>query len=363
MPTVGDVLALIHDAAWRARPAQLAVSEWRHNPTTARAWEVFMRARHGGAFVRSADPTPEPPEQSRWSVRLAYDGPDRYREESAGPQEGVRYLVRDGERWLTWDADWGLVTSESEPEGGPPASSFGFLLDPVELIAVFRLEPPTETTTAGRPALAVQAAPRRGDLGSAVFRVGPGADVVELVFDAETGALLRSEATLAGEPFHRLEVTEIAYGPLADETFALEPPPDHEGTAGKWARPVTLPLHELAATAPFTVLVPARLPDGWRVGTASFLEGRERPRIDATAFVDYVSPEGAYSIGIRERATPDADSGPDVVDSGATVAPRFTVTLVRRGTWIELSGSERQLLLDFASALEPAPTAPPDLAG
>jgi hypothetical protein len=361
--SLGDVLELIHGAAWSASPAQLTVTEWRHNPRSARAWDAFMEARHGAAFVRAGDPTPDVPVESRWSLRLTYDAPDRYREESAGRQAGVRYLVRDGERWLTWDADWGLVTSESEPEGGPPASSFGFLLDPVELTAAFRFEPPVDGSVAGRAALTVNATPRSGDLGSAVFRVGPGADVVELAFDAETGALLRSEATIDGEPFHRLEVTEIAYVKAPPETFTLEAPADHDGPPGRWARPVDLPLHDLATTAPFTVLVPARIPDGWRLGTTQLLDGREHPRIETTAFLDYVSPEGAYSVGVRERATEAADAKPEVVDSGPTIAPRYTVTLVQEGTWVELSGAERNLLLDLAGNLVPAPMQPPQLTG
>jgi hypothetical protein len=361
MAALGDLLALVHDAASRACPAQLTVTEWRHGPRSADAWEAFMRARHGSGFVRAADPTPDTLVESRWSVRLSYDGHDRYREESAGRQAGVRYLVRNGARWLTWDSDWGLVSSESEPEGGPPTSSFGFLLDPVGLLAAFRFDQPTVTALAGRPALATRAVPRPGDGSSSIFRVGPGADVVELVFDAETGALLRSEAMLAHEPFHRLEVTEIAYVKAPRETFSLEPPEGHIGPPGPWARPVALPLHDLASRAPFAVLVPRRIPDGWRLGAAQLLDHRDHPPVEATAFLDYGSLEGAYSVGIRERSSETQDAPVDVVDNGPTVGPRFTVTLVRSGTWVELSGNERELLLDLARELVPAPTEPPRL--
>jgi hypothetical protein len=88
MARLGDLLELIHGAAWSASPAQLTATEWRHNPGSARAWDAFMKARHGGAFVRAGDPTPDVPLESRWSLRLAYDAPDRYREESAGRQAG-----------------------------------------------------------------------------------------------------------------------------------------------------------------------------------------------------------------------------------------------------------------------------------
>jgi hypothetical protein len=361
MATLGDVLVLVHNASSRARPARLTVTEWRHGPRSARAWDAYMSARHPTAYVRAVDPSSEAPVESRWTVRLTYDTPERFREESAGRQAGVRYLVRDGDRWLTWDADWGLVTSESEPEGGPPASSFGFLLDPVELTAAYRFGAPIEGTLAGRRTLTVSATARDEGTLSAVIRVGAGADGVELSFDAETGALLRSQATIGGEPFHRIEVTEIAYVAAPAEAFVLEPPAGHHRPPGRWARPVELPLHELATRAPFTVLVPVRVPSGWRVGSAQFLEGREHPHLEPTAFLDYVSPEGAYTIGIRERASEDSDTAPEIVDNGATVAPRFVVSLVQAGTWVEMSGAERELLLAFSRELVPAPAAPPSL--
>ena len=361
MATLGELLELIHDAGHRASPAQLTVVEWHHGPRTSRAWDAYMRARHPTAYARASDPTPDAPDESRWTVRLVYDGPERFREESAGRQLGSRYLVRDGDLWLTWDKDWGVVSSDSEPEDGPPASTLGFMLDPVELVAAFRFGSPSTGSVAGRPALIVRATSRSGNQGSVVFRVGPGADAVELAFDAERGALLRSEATLDGEPFHRLEVTEIAFGAAPADAFAVEPPAGHEGKAGRWARPVAMPLHELASSAPFTVLLPARVPDGWRLGITQLLDGREHPRLETTAFLDYASPDGVYSIGIRERATDGGDAGPDVVDSGPTVSPRFTLTLVREGTWVELSGAERDLLEELARELVPASSRAPGL--
>jgi hypothetical protein len=360
MASLGDLLELIHEATTRARPAQLTVDEWRHNARAGQAWDAFMRARHPKAYVRATDEVPDPPPESRSTVRLVYEGPARYREESAGRQEGVRYIVRNGDRWLTWDKDWGLVSSDSEPEDAPPASSFGFMLDPVELTSSFRFGPPAEGTVAGRPTFTVLATARDGNPGSTLLRVGPGADAVALSFDAETGALLRSEATLGGEPFHRLEVTEITYGPAPTEAFVVEPPAGHHGAAGRWARPVAMPLHELAAAAPFTVLVPARVPEGWRLGVSQLLDGRDHPRLETTAFLDYTSPDGVYAVGVRERSSDAEDSPPDVVDNGPTVSPRFVVSVVRSGTWVELSGAERGLLEELAGGLVPAASQPPD---
>jgi hypothetical protein len=157
-------------------------------------------------------------------------------------------------------------------------------------------------------------------------------------------------------------VTDIEYASSPPETFAVEPPPGHDAPAGPWMRPRRLRLHELAASAPFVVHAPTRVPVDWRLGDAQLLDGRERPPIEATAFLDYTSRNGAYTIAIRQRAAPDdGDGAAETVDRGESVTPRFVVTLVRSGTWVELSGDDRELLLDLADALEPAPTEPPRL--
>ena len=68
--------------------------------------------------------------------------------------------MRDGERWASWDEDWGAVTSESAEDEGARSSSYGFLLDPSPLVAVLRFEPGGPTEVAGRPAVRVTATPR-----------------------------------------------------------------------------------------------------------------------------------------------------------------------------------------------------------
>ena len=77
-------------------------------------------------------------------------------------QAGKRYQVRDGERWVVWDADWGAVTDETEQEGGPPSASYAFLLDPVAIVGAYRLEAAGTVEVAGRAARAVRAVPRTG---------------------------------------------------------------------------------------------------------------------------------------------------------------------------------------------------------
>jgi len=372
--SLGDVLTLLHDAAEQARPARLTLVEWSHGSRAQAAFQRFMTRHLSPTAGVLAVPTSSgsAPDETTSTTSLAFDGPTRYREDGAGAQAGVRYVVRDGDDWVMWDADWGATTSDSR-ESGPPASPYAFLLDPSGILGAFRLELAGATEVAGRPALHVRAfeRPELEGTGAALLRVGAGADVVELAVDAERGALLRSEAFLDGEPFHRFEVTEIEFGPNPAATFELVLP---EGAAGddatRWARPEPLQLHELPAVAPFPVLAPERVPDGWRLITSLFTAGREHPPVEAQVFLGYASADGAYAVSIAERASGapptqerdwERDGDVERADDGEYVNPRHHVRVERGGTAVELSGADPGLLADFARALAPAPTEPPRL--
>jgi hypothetical protein len=374
---LGEILELLHGAAERARPARLTVVEWRHGPRTQEAFQRYTAARHrpgaGSMQVAVAQRPGEPaPDETSWTTSLAFDSETRFREDSAGVQTGKRYLVRDGERWVSWDADWGAMTSDSD-ESGALSSSYAFLLDPVGIVSSFRLEPVGATEIAGRAALAVRATPRPvpESTGVALLQLGPGADVVGLDVDAERGALLRSEAFVDGEPFHRLEVTEIAFGPNPPATFDLDLPAGAETHAG-WPRPRRLQLHELAAAAPFRVFAPERVPDGWRLAASLFTEGRERPPVESHVFLSYASRDGAYMVSVTERAAGgprhewlewEYDGDIERADAGEHVEPRHHVRVEREGTVVELAGADPSLLAELARSLAPAPTEPPSLGG
>ena len=376
MGDLGEILELLHGAGERSRPARLTVVEWRHGPRAATAFDRFMAERHGtgrGAMqvVMTHGEAEPPPDETSWSTSLALERPTRFREESAGVQAGKRVTVRDGDRWVSWDADWGAVTSESAEEQGAPSSTHGFLLDPIGLVGALRLDPAGETEIAGRSARLAHAVPRdQPENGwAARVRVGPGADVVELAVDAERGALLRSEALLDGAPFHRLEVTEIAFGPVPAGTFEPSLPAGVEA-AGGWLRPQRLPLDELARAAPFPVFVPGRVPDGWRLAASLFTPRHERPSVEPQVFLSYASREGAYVVSIEERAAGGTqrewlawrrDGELELADAGEHVEPRPHVRVERTGMVVELAGADPVLLADLARTLVPAPTEPPRL--
>ena len=302
------------------------------------------------------------PDETSWTTTLALESDTRFREEAAGVQAGRRSLVRDGERWASWDSDWGAVTSETEQEGGPPSSTYAFLLDPVGVLSP-SCSSPWAAEVAGRDAWRVRAKARREPEASVLFRLGPGADRLDLAVDAERGALLQSEAFLGDEPFHRLEVAEITFGPSPSRRFDLTLP---EGivASGGWPRPQRLPLHELAAAAPFAVFVPDRVPEGWRLFERLFTAGRERPPVEPEVFLGYVSGEGASEVSVRQRSSSSTraewldwqpgDEGLEVADAGENVEPRHHVRR-RGGTFVRLSGADRMLLISWhaRSSLRP----------
>ena len=375
MTRLGEVLELLHGAGERARPARLTVVEWTHRSRSAAAFDRFMaehHGRHGAAVthVASEGSAPAAPQETSRTTRLALESPTRYREESAGVQAGKRYQVRDGERWVVWDADWGAVTHETEQEGAPPAASYAFLLDPIAIVGAYRLDATGTVEAAGRAAQSVHAVPRTGAEGATtiVFGLGPGADELELAIDAERGALLRADARLRGEPFRRLEVTEIAFGPIHAE--AIEPALPPGVVASGWVRPERLPLHELQRAAPFRVLAPARVPDGWRLVESLFTAARAHPAIEAEVSLVYASPDGAYMVVVGQRAASSTrhdwlewtrDGELALADSGEHAEPRYHVRVERDGTLVELAGSDLTLLRDLARALAPAPAEAPRL--
>jgi hypothetical protein len=332
-----------------------------------------MAERHGGRVgaisMRLAEESAAPDETTR-TTRLAFESPARYREEAAGVQDGTRYVVRDGDRWASWDADWGAVTDETEQEGGPPATTYAFLLDPIALVATYRLEAAGETEVAGRTAHRVRAVSRAAvDGGAAVmFHLGAGAEELDLALDSERGALLRAEASFAGEPFRRLEVTEIAFEPIPAETFLPTLPAG--AVASRWQRPERLALHELRGAATFRVFAPGRVPDGWRLADSLFTAPREHPPVEAEVSLVYASPDGAYGVTVSQRAAGGRqrdwlawtrEGELEVADAGEHVEPRHHVRVEREGTVVELSGPDGALLAELADALVPAPTKPPRL--
>ena len=160
MGALGDLLALVHDATDRARPATLTVVEWTH---AARASEAFAalheRAARDGVFRRAGGRAePSNPTRRRGRRRSPTSAPTvsgRSPPASRRAEGSSSGTVSGGSRGTPRGA---RSRATSSSEGGAPAPAYGFLLDPVGVVGELRLEPLGRGEQAGRPA---RARPRR----------------------------------------------------------------------------------------------------------------------------------------------------------------------------------------------------------
>src|SRR5205823_3977574 len=130
---------------------------------------------------------------------------------------------------------------------------------------------------------------------------GPGADEYAVHVDRETGSLLRVETRREGSPFQVTEIVSIAFDePLPAETFVLEPPEGEvielvevQGTRFR------MPLSEIVDEAGFTVFVPDRVPNDWRLD-AHYSPARKRPPSHAVVILFYRSEDATGSLSVSE---------------------------------------------------------------
>ena len=198
-----------------------------------------------------------------------------------------------------------------------------------------------------------------------------GADRYRLWIDQERGVALRIEASWQGKPFSIREATRVVFDkPLPDELFDYRPPanaPVYTTQDELDVRDVSV--EEVARLAPFTVLIPSRLPTGMTLGVVRYAPGGgfsgAKPSVMLMARDEL--RHGGY-VSIMETATGDAQD--DARDWEATLHRGATymtyddglkpmVTLDLHGTRVQLSGPrELAALLDIAESLEPAPSTP-----
>jgi hypothetical protein len=312
-------------------------------------------------------------ERSLAVSRVWWVKPDRLREEVESLHDGDHTTVRvvNGARW-TFLAGGELHSSEHVPGStSPPSPRLAHVLDPAPLLPIVDLEVVGRATHAGREGIRVVARPREVDdplMGNS--RLPPGADEHELVVDAHVGVLLRMASRIGGEDFAVTEVTDIAFDEeIPDERFVLvpppgvhlaEPPPPLPGPA---TREVTLA--DAARTAPFTVLAPARLPEGWELGSVS--ANVAHPAVVPQVTLTYRLGGGWRGLTVIEAAagsTPLGDVEEEVVEHDGRYLrligePAARVRLERDGTDVRLSGDlPLEDLLGVAASFRPVPRNP-----
>jgi hypothetical protein len=377
MTALGDLLEALYRAG--DRPLK-AIAEYRFAVDRGINSRAFHLAHDRGG---EAPPLVPANELDEWRSRVWVDLPDRVREDREGGTH-PHHSVRVGELLRMVSERQGIVEHNVSPGMNDVGEEVVVLLNPWPAVGRLSLQVVGTGERVGRKTLIAHARPRPQPLGGeriltdmAIHRIGSGADEYELEVDAERGALLRAEARLEGRPFRTTEVVAIEFDPEfgADE-FAFSPP------AGAKAGPLQPypihgPVHELAALAPFKTLVPAQVPEEWRL-RARYTPGPEdRP---GEVVLNYSTPDGTVSVQIREFGASSAAGRPVVEDWEQVSTSHGLASIQRRGqrsgngvlmtshlflvideTFVDMSSAELDgdALVRLAEALRPAaPEAP-----
>jgi hypothetical protein len=384
-PELGTLLELLHRADAPFTTVRATYRIWRHDE---RAGEAFRAAieeeKRRGAAISSYGPmgSSDAPAEHEEQLRLWRSG-DRVREEREGGPRDRSYGVRVGNLWWMWDQHNGAASNEDDPKfGSAVGEELSVMLDPTWLLGALRFRVLGRSQQAGRATITAEAVPRpsRGDGRPRAFELhelGGGADRYTLDIDAERGVLLGVVALRNDEPFHRVTTLEITFDePIPDERFEFQPPAGEEIRAvGIRTRPAHVPLTEARQRAPFTVLIPDRIPSDWQLHCV-FLEPSDRPPAPAQVSLQYRSVSGHESVSLSQTPATDRPSiydemtrsdhwehitrgGTDILVTkpGAT-GGQVQAQLERDGTFVFLMSEtlSTEQLTTIAAGLRPAPS-------
>lgn len=311
---LGALLALLHRADAAFDQVEATYRIWRHDERAAAAWraEIEQEQRRGAAITSyGLAGDSDVPAETETVLRI-WRAENQVREErKGGPRDGA-YAVRDGDVWWSWDESTGATTNQDDPTVGfSVGEEVSLMLDPTPLLGSLRFTPSGRGCVAGRSTLTADAVPRRSDAREhprtfALHQLGGGADCYSLEIDAQLGVLLQVTASRDGEPFQQITADQIAFDhPIAQQRFRFEPPPG-EQIQPTWARHRLTHVSVLDAQqrAPFTVLIPERIPPDWH-STCAFIEPSHRPPSPAAISLTYHSDDGHQSVSLSEYAAGD----------------------------------------------------------
>jgi len=382
---LGALLVLIHGAADSFRTIHATYRSWRHNERMTEAFHADaekQKRRRGSMvtarFVGGGDPAPPEAEET---LRIWRDG-QRIREERHGGRRDGYYGVADGPLWWFWDESMGARSNQDDPSmGSGVGQELQVMLNPTPLLSSLRFRVAGNSLVAGRAAVTAQATPRPQDPRQGGFlrelhELGAGADYYQLEVDQERGVLLAVTAIRDGQPFFKVTTLAIGFDePIPAETFQFAPPQGEEiqSTVSRAHSLQHITLTEAQQRAPFTVLMPDRVPAGWQVH-CMFVEASQRPPSPALVSLSYRSEDGHQSISISQMAEADAshqygmmsdeENWQEVARGGTSVRvrppewPQAQASLERDGTSVflvsdNLTGDQ---LATIAAGLRPAPS-------
>jgi hypothetical protein len=373
---------LLHraDAAFDRVEAMYRI--WRHAERAAVAWQAAIEEeKRRGASITSfglASDSDQPAESEE--VLRIWRADDRVREEHEGGSRNGAYAVRDGDVWWSWDERTGAASNQDDHKLGRGfGEEVSLMLDPTPLLALLRFRPDGRGRVAGQETITADAVPRLRDARRhpstfELHQLGSRADRYTLQIDAQRGVLLEVVALRDGQPFHRITTVQIAFDHLiAPERFNFQPPAGEqiEPTWGRH-RLVHLSLSEAQQRAPFTVLIPARIPPDWH-SRCAFIEPAQRPPSPACISLNYHSDDGHESVSLSEYAaaeTPDQYELMSKADDWRTISRDGTDVRVRtpgsqNQAYIEREGTFAFLMSEtltgdqlatLAAGLKPAPS-------
>jgi hypothetical protein len=387
-PELGALLELLHRGDAPFRTVQATYRIWRHDKRAAAAFRADIDEKKSrGASIRSVSfkrqsSAPEPDEHEE-VLRIWRDG-DRVREEHEGGRRDGAYGIRSGALWWSWSPDMGAMSNQDDPKVGTGiGEELAVMLDPTPLLGAMKFAAAGRSTIAGRVTLTADATarpsdPRHGLPSFALHHLGSGADHYTLEVDLERGVLLEVVAVRDGEPFYRITTVEVVFDhPIPDKRFHFEPPAGEQiKPPGGWLRPQPLSLPEVQQRAPFTVLIPDRVPANWRVH-CFFVEASTRPPQPAQVSLHYSSDDGHESVSLAQSSAINrpygyeeltrGDAWQEVERNGTVVrvakpdgrfGSQAQAHLERDGTFVFLSSDtlSSDQLATLAAGLKPAPT-------
>ena len=276
---LGALLALLHGAADPFRTVQATYRTWRDDERAAEAFRADAEERKlrgaSGSYVtaRWVGPGDPPPPETEETMHIWRDG-ERFREERHGGRRDGYYGVADGPLWWFWDEQVGARSNQDDPSvGSGVGQELQIMLNPTPLLSSLTFRVVGNSEVAGRTTVTTHATarpqdPRHGGFVRGLHELGTGADYYQLEVDQERGVLLAVTAARDGQPFHKITTLAIRFDePIPSETFQFAPPEGEEiepvRTHRRSLQHITLP--EAQQRAPFTVLMPDRVPADWQL--------------------------------------------------------------------------------------------------
>jgi hypothetical protein len=325
---LGELLELLHGADAPFETLYGRFRSWHHHERQDAAFKAEAERRRGrGAFFGSFS-AGEMPEESEEITSIWRQGSDRARTERSDS-----YAVAVGERWWMWQEGIGALSNEDDDSvGSGVGDELDVLLSPARLLGVLRFERAGRAHRVGRPVIVANAwprsEPRHGPDDFALHELGFGADRYRLEVDAELGLILASQAFLDGAPFSEVGALELTVNePIDPALFEFVPPEGEEvkPRPRNVMRPVSIA--EAQAAAPFTVMIPERVPSSWHV-RCTYVEASGRPQSRPAVHIHYHSDSAHEDLNLTEGY--ESHLGPHRDDFEETQAGERKVWVRRR---------------------------------